>query len=251
MPRAVHGLADGLIRRSRGGRRRYTCRGRRTGAGRGSRAAAYKSPEYAILNTATEHLERGKTVMFLAACSYMLQPLIAVLRKHGIPFHNPYRKIQRLLEPAAHGKPGSTASRILSLLVAHPDYGAGHRPWTHGDLALWAEWLQAKGVLRHGVKKTLSRLRSAAAGDHGAPRRDLRDRRARSLMAAWDGGYRASAGLVAVARHRRRASARVQFPAISPPGAGRSALRRRRRSWSGPSTPSKAARPMWSIFSRI
>jgi hypothetical protein len=93
--------------------------------------------------------------MFLASCSYMLRPLTAVLRKHGVPFHNPYRKSNGAWNPVRPGKTGSTANRVLSLLVAHPDFGGEHRPWTHGDLAQWAELLESKGVLRHGAKKRL------------------------------------------------------------------------------------------------
>jgi hypothetical protein len=52
----------------------------------------YKRTETAIIPDAVKHIEQGKTVMFLASCSYMLRPLIQVLRKQGIPFHNPYRK---------------------------------------------------------------------------------------------------------------------------------------------------------------
>ena len=66
----------------------------------------YKSAEFAILNTATEHLERGKNVMFLTSCGYMLRPIIAVLRKHGIPFHNPYRKSNGFWNPLRHGSRG-------------------------------------------------------------------------------------------------------------------------------------------------
>jgi superfamily I DNA/RNA helicase len=39
------------------------------------------------------------------------------------------------------------------LLTAHPDNGQNQRLWTHGDLALWAEWIVSKGVLKHGAKK--------------------------------------------------------------------------------------------------
>ena len=56
--------------------------------------------------------------MFLASCSYMLYPLVAILRKNGIPFHNPYRKTNGFWNPLRIGKKGSSANRILSLLVA-------------------------------------------------------------------------------------------------------------------------------------
>jgi superfamily I DNA/RNA helicase len=84
--------------------------------------------------------------------------LIAVLRKNAIPFHNPYRKTNGSWNPLKIGKRGSTPHRILSLLVAHPDFGEGHRPWTNGEVALWAECLQAKGVLKHGAKKRLTSI---------------------------------------------------------------------------------------------
>ena len=104
----------------------------------------YKSPEYWILKTIMQHLENGQKVMLLASCSYMLHPVIAVLRQWGIPFHNPYRKSAGFWNPLRRGRKGSSANRILSLL--------GDHPWTHRDLKLWAEWLNPKGNLRPGAK---------------------------------------------------------------------------------------------------
>ena len=150
--------------------------------------------------------------MFLAACSYMLRPIIAVLRMHGIPFHNPYRRSNGFRNPLRLGKPSSTPNRILALLIGHPDFGEGHRAWVHGDLAAWAELIQAKGVLRHGVKSKLK------AGDVARPvtmehlaamfEPDALD----SMMAAWDAGSRA---LLEWWRGRLTEDARkrVEFPA--------------------------------------
>lgn len=104
----------------------------------------YKSPEYWILKTIMQHLESGQKVMLLASCSYMLHPVIAVLRQQGIPFHNPYRKSHGFWNPLRRGRNGSSVNRILSLL--------GDPPWTHRDLKLWAEWLTPKGTLRPGAK---------------------------------------------------------------------------------------------------
>ena len=114
----------------------------------------YKSPEYFILKSAMEHLEQGKTVMFLASGSYMLHPLVAILRKNGIPFHNPYRKTNGFWNPLRIGKRGSSANRILSLL-ADPAFGVDHRAWTNRDLALWGEWLDSKGILKNGAKEII------------------------------------------------------------------------------------------------
>jgi len=107
----------------------------------------YRSPEYWILKTIMQHLENGQKVMLLASCSYMLHPVIAVLRKWGIPFHNPYRKSTGFWNPLRRGRKEASSNRILSLL--------GGPPWTHGDLKLWAACLNPKGNLRPGAKELL------------------------------------------------------------------------------------------------
>jgi superfamily I DNA/RNA helicase len=115
----------------------------------------YKSPEYWILKTIMQHLENGQKVMLLASCSYMLHPVIAVLRQWGIPFHNPYRKSAGYWNPLRRGRKGSSVNRILSLLSP--------QPWTHGDLKMWAEWLKPSGNLRKGAKELI------AAADDSVP----------------------------------------------------------------------------------
>jgi superfamily I DNA/RNA helicase len=54
-------------------------------------SADWSLPE-TIVRDAQAQIEAGRTVMFLASCSYMLFPLIACLRRAGLPYHNPYRK---------------------------------------------------------------------------------------------------------------------------------------------------------------
>lgn len=212
VPRAVHGLAEDLIRRvARRQAKEYLPRPADGSLVRLSRGG-YKSAEYAILNTAIEHLERGKSVMFLTSCGYMLRPITAVLRKQGIPFHNPYRKSNGFWNPLRQGSRGSTVSRILSLLIGHPEYGPDHRPWTHGDLAAWAELLQAKGVLRHGIKKTLGACDPEATVTMERLDAIFEPEAIQSLMVAWDKGYRE---LLEWWRARVTADVhpRVQFPA--------------------------------------
>jgi ATP-dependent DNA helicase UvrD/PcrA len=107
---------------------------------------------------AVRDLEQGKTVMFLASCSYMLKQLLKVLRKNAIPFHNPYRRSNGFWNPLRLGRKGSAVSRILSLLDGHPELAERHEPWTCGDLALWGEWLPGYSVLKPDAKKLLSSL---------------------------------------------------------------------------------------------
>jgi len=152
LPRAVHRLANTLIHRVARRQEKLYLPRREDGAVERLSSGTYKSPEYFILSSAMKRLERGKKIMFLASCSYMLEPIIAVLRKNAIPFHNPYRKANGYWNPLRTGK-RSTVSQILSLLVGHPDHGEDHRTWTCGDIAMWADLLSAKGILREGAQE--------------------------------------------------------------------------------------------------
>jgi len=151
VPRAVHTAANRLIHQvTRRQEKEYLPR---EADGACSEASGtWKTPEYGVLRTAIEHLERGRSVMFLAACSYMLCPVIQVLRKNAIPFHNPYRRSNGFWNPLRINRRGSSVNRVLALLVAHPAFGEGHREWTASEFALWTEWLTSKGILKHGAK---------------------------------------------------------------------------------------------------
>jgi DNA helicase-2/ATP-dependent DNA helicase PcrA len=147
VPRAVHQFAEALIHKvTRRQEKVYLARPEEGAVKRLS--SGYKCPDYEILTTAMKHLEQGKKIMFLASCSYMLRPLLKVLRKNAIPFHNPYRKSNGFWNPLRLGRHGSAVSRVLSLLTAHPEFGERQEPWTHGDLALWGEWLSVAGILK-------------------------------------------------------------------------------------------------------
>ena len=156
VPRAVHRFAEVMIRRvTRRQPKEYLPRPEDGVLDRFARDG-YKRPETAIIPDAMKHIEQGKTVMFLASCSYMLRPLIQVLRKQGIPFHNPYRKSNGFWNPLRAGKRGF--DRRPHPLAARGPSGLWRRAPSRGsmgDLAQWAEWLQAKGILRHGIKSQL------------------------------------------------------------------------------------------------
>jgi superfamily I DNA/RNA helicase len=99
VPRAIHAVSEKLIRQvSRRQNKTYQPRPA-DGAVHRLSQASYRSPEYLILKTLEEHVREGKSLMFLGSCSYMLRPVVAVLRKHGIPFHNPYRKSNGFWNP--------------------------------------------------------------------------------------------------------------------------------------------------------
>ncbi len=211
VPRAVHRFADDLIRRvARRQEKEYLPRPE-DGCFERITRGGYKTTEYYILRSATEHLNRGQSVMFLVACSYMLRPLIQVLRKQGIPFHNPYRRSNGFWNPLRIGTRTSTASRILALLAAHPDSGEGHRSWTHGDLSQWAEALQTKGILRRGSKTKLSTYEPARLVEYEVLIELFEPDALESLQKAFDAGHRS---LLEWWRTRVTAdlSQRVKFP---------------------------------------
>lgn len=120
--------------------------------------AGYRSPEYFILKSAEQHLHDGKSIMFLASCSYMLWPLLAVLRKNGIPFHNPYRRRNGFWNPLRIGSPGSAATRMRALLAPCSGLPGGRLGWTHSQIGSWAKWLRNEGVLRVGALDTLQKM---------------------------------------------------------------------------------------------
>jgi DNA helicase-2/ATP-dependent DNA helicase PcrA len=155
VPRAVHAVAEQLIRQV--SRRQEKTYGARPADGEVVRLsrAGYRSPEYWILKTAERHLAQGKTIMFLASCSYMVRPIVTVLRKYGIPFHNPHRRSSGFWNPLRTHSRESAANRILALLAGHPGFGDGSRRWRFCDLALWTEWLRSDGVLMPGAAESI------------------------------------------------------------------------------------------------
>jgi superfamily I DNA/RNA helicase len=109
----------------------------------------YKYPE-PVWGLAERYVANGKTVMFLATCGYMLNPLKAVLRARGIPFHNPYRVKRRDWNPMR------SAGRILAYLRPRHEL-AGCR-WDAGDLRSWTPWLRSEGVLLDGADQRIAAL---------------------------------------------------------------------------------------------
>jgi len=111
-----------------------------------------------IIKDAEQYINKGKTVMILASCTYMLQGVIGQLRKQGIVFHNPYRQKQGAWNPIRYdaGKDRiSTAQRLMAYLAGCPEIAPEKRLWTMDEFKRWIEIVNSKGNLRHGAKKLL------------------------------------------------------------------------------------------------
>lgn len=99
------------------------------------------------VDEATDWIKGGYRVMFLASCSYMLRPLIKVLREQGIPFGNSYRTNRREWNPLAPSKGTSSVDRLLAFLQPQPDvWGERSRLWTRRELLLWTEMVKKNAL---------------------------------------------------------------------------------------------------------
>lgn len=132
-------------------------------------SAHFKYPEPAVneaerLIGTTNDQGRPHTVMFLAACSHMLDPLLAVLRSRGLPFHNPWRAKRGDWNP--FGKQSKGRDRILAYLRLSPAVWERPRLWSPAELWLWVESLEAAGVLIRGAKKLIEERAKATFGQY-------------------------------------------------------------------------------------
>ena len=128
-------------------------------------SATWKYPEPAIKD-AERYLNAGKDVMFITSCSYMLNPLIAALRKAGLPFHNPLRPTRGDWNPLS-GRGTTGAMRLLNFLrMDERIWGDDIRLWNAKELHSWVDLLEAKGLLRHGAKEAI-KAEAAKPGQEG------------------------------------------------------------------------------------
>ena len=110
----------------------------------------------------------GREVMVLAACEYMLRPLIANLRKIGVPYSNIYRPAEGRWNPL-RGSGGKTAAQRLFAYLASDDRALGGfergpratpggraRLWTGDDVRAWIELVAADAGLARGAKSRIA-----------------------------------------------------------------------------------------------
>ena len=122
----------------------------------------WKNPECAV-SQALEYIKQDKSVMFLATCSYMLEPLKAILRERYIPYCNPYRKKRGDWNPLLSGGRSKTTSRDLVFdFVSH---GPDGNYWTVQQMLSWIKYLKVGeyGLLRKVGKAGIKALEIAVA----------------------------------------------------------------------------------------
>jgi superfamily I DNA/RNA helicase len=101
-----------------------------------------------IVDAAVKAADQGKSVMILASCGYMLRNTITLLRREGVPFHNPYRPTHGGWNPLRGG-----SGRLLAYLRPDPEtYPQDYRIWTWAEAAAWVEVVKAKESFAAGGK---------------------------------------------------------------------------------------------------
>lgn len=162
VPAAVHRYAEQWIRKIKNRQEKEYKPRSFEGEVRRLNTGNYRTPDD-IIRDAEQYLQAGKTVMFLASCSYMLNPLIHRLKEEGILFWNPYRVKQGAWNPLRPAKQGaeSTASRVAAFMAGVPAMNVPrkHREiWTEEEFLKWTEVIKATGNFPRGVKDRLPEI---------------------------------------------------------------------------------------------
>ena len=118
-------------------------------------SGSYRTPE-SFIDEIVKRIDAGQSVMVLGTCAYMLEPLKMVLKRLGVPFHNPYRKTRGDWNPLRHGRGVSATERLFAFLSEHaPLWQDEARRWTWQDLKRWTKIVNSKQILAHGAKKQI------------------------------------------------------------------------------------------------
>ena len=165
VPSAVHKYAEAWIRRVKV-REPKIYRPRVDDAGAdvpgaldffSSASSAHPEP---VVRDIEKQLRAGKSAMVLASCAFHLRPLIAILRREGVPYHNPYRTSRGDWNPLARGTAKRTTAldRVLAFLVMRLDAPLEDvRSYTHKELDAWVDVLDSK-ILERGTKNMIETL---------------------------------------------------------------------------------------------
>ena len=106
-----------------------------------------------LLRDMQRYLDDGKSVMVLASCAYMLRPMLARLRREGIPYHNPYRRTKGAWNPLQSSRRRITPKDLVLSFLRMSEEGI----WTAEDMARWLAATKISGVLQ-GNRGTLDDL---------------------------------------------------------------------------------------------
>lgn len=167
VPKAVHEVAQRVIGRVREripapylptpeAGEVETLDGARWGRPEGWLSAVLERLERCRKNSVTDP---AQGVMVLAPCAYQVEPILALLRREGIPYGNRYRRKRGDWNPLA----GSDTDRATAANQLAAYLAGGEAGWTAAQLRLWIPLLRSRvkrgdnGVLARGAKTTVER----------------------------------------------------------------------------------------------
>lgn len=118
----------------------------------GALRATWKTPE-PVVEYALRELDAGRSVMVMASCAYMLAPVLAVLRRRGIPFSNRWRRKNGRWNPLAPRRGTTMKDQLLALLAPHR---RDSWIWTLGEMERWIKSVKSAGLLHRGAKTQIA-----------------------------------------------------------------------------------------------
>jgi DNA helicase-2/ATP-dependent DNA helicase PcrA len=124
----------------------------------GLTGADYGRPEAAV-RRAKELVADGKSVMFLASCSYMLKRTCEALKEAGVAYHNPYKLKRQDWNPLAVGTAArrTALDRVIAYLAISPEArGRDAHIWDGDEFRLWASCIDAAKFFKRGVKTQIT-----------------------------------------------------------------------------------------------
>lgn len=102
-------------------------------------------------------LPPGETLMILATCGYMLQPIIRKLRERYYPYSNPFRENRGDWNPLARGKRSvRPIDRVIAYAQSCPELVDDPQPQTWRSFHAWTEHLMAEKI-ESGAKAFISK----------------------------------------------------------------------------------------------
>jgi DNA helicase-2/ATP-dependent DNA helicase PcrA len=179
VPRAVHGAATSLVKANL---RSYTPIRYDPVDSDGhveQIMATYQDPCRALA-IAQECVDRDESIMFMASCGYMVDPICLALKKAGLSYCNPWRRKNGRWNPMGGGRGFTARDRVAAFLVpltGRPfrawassfEFGANapeeRRVWLIEELALVVDILETKRCLLPKAKTRIKGLAETAPGD--------------------------------------------------------------------------------------
>jgi hypothetical protein len=99
-----------------------------------------------------------RTTMIISPCGYQLKNVIALLKKNGVPFWNPYNKGRSVWNPLS---PSTKGTATFDRIDAYLSGAKGH--WTVQELKLWTPLFTR--ILKRGAKDMLKSMKPMPVQD--------------------------------------------------------------------------------------